>query len=221
MQLLSIGDAKGVVCNYNYEESQCLLSQIPAHHCAAQLTKRYWNRSLPGEMIFLRFFISPRAKPKMTKMGPDRVGLGRERHRCASSRNLLEPRAARFSPTKVVVRDLRSSPQQYFFSRQGEHRNVVFMGRRIERFLNPVLNSTRGRPIRERIGSGPPHFLDGCIYFVHGVAECRERILQAIWGASVHMNMIWRRRSSIVRWTPKHPNCHRSRARAHGEDCCI
>ena len=26
----------------------------------------------------------------------------------------------------------------------------------------------------------PSHFLDGCIHLAHGVAECRERILQAI-----------------------------------------
>jgi hypothetical protein len=31
----------------------------------------------------------------------------------------------------------------------------------------------------------PPHFLDGCIHFVHGVAECREGTLRAIGAPKV------------------------------------
>lgn len=43
----------------------------------------------------------------------------------------------------------------------------------------------------------PPHFLDRCVYFAHGVAERHEGILQAIWAAYVHTSKTSRQRSTI------------------------
>jgi hypothetical protein len=45
--------------------------------------------------------------------------------------------------------------------------------------LTPGYENVRG----ERVVV-PLHFLDGCIHFAHSLAECRERILQAIDGPS-------------------------------------
>jgi hypothetical protein len=43
----------------------------------------------------------------------------------------------------------------------------------------PVVPARDENVRRQRIVV-PPHFFDGCIHFAHGVAECREGILQAI-----------------------------------------
>ena len=43
-----------------------------------------------------------------------------------------------------------------------------------------LVMAARDENVRRQRIVFPPHFLDGCIHFAHGVAECREGILQAI-----------------------------------------
>ena len=58
------------------------------------------------------------------------------------------------------------------------------------------------------------HFLDGCIHFAYGVAECRERILQAIWAYPVQMHIPGAEGQASSARRPNTPTVTNPRARA-------